>query len=124
MSKSKESDYWVKQELVFREYERSLDLELAMTIVPLSDEQRKRMESDEELIARIAVLDANNQADMIEQLRDLARGAESEGIRFAALKELGRTYYPKRFSNVDESAGTPRTIRYEVIEPNAYADKT
>lgn len=118
------NDYWVKQELVFREYERSLDLELALAIVPMTDDDRARMEVDEELAARIFVLDCKNKAEMVEQLRDLAKNAYSEGVRLSALRELGKTYYPKRFRDEVFGSRMERTIRYQVVEPDAEDTKT
>lgn len=113
----KESQYYEKLELVYRAYEKSLDLDIAMTLVPLSDVERARLLEDEELEARLQVLDAKNREDMMIDLRALGRGAMSEGVRFSALKELGRTYYPKRFRDVEAGDKPKRTIRYEVVEP-------
>lgn len=112
-----ESQYAEKLELVYREYERSLDLDIAMTIVPLSPGERARLLDDQELAARIAVLDAKNRSDMVEMLRSMGRASESDGIRLAALKELGKTYYPKRFKESGEvGLGMPRKILYELVE--------
>lgn len=112
-----ETQYYEKLELVYRSYERSLDLEIALITVPLNDAERERLLNDEELEARIMVLDARNREDMVTSLRDLSTGALSEGVRLAALKEFGRTYYPKRFRDVDVPVNTQRTIRYEIVEP-------
>ena len=108
--------YYEKQELVFLEYERSLDLEIALTIVPLTEQEKEQLLNDEELAARIIVLDAKNKEELIINLRDLGRSASSEGVRLAAIKELGRTYYPKRFK--DDNIVLPlvaRTIKYEEV---------
>lgn len=112
----KEDQYYEKLEQVFRFYERSLDLDLALTVVPLSDAERVRLLEDEELEARIFVLDAQNRTEMVEQLRALGKTAMSEGVRLAALKELGKTYYPKRFKDIEPVSEKQRVIRYEVVE--------
>lgn len=112
----KETQYYEKLELVYRSYERSLDLEIALIAVPLSDAERERLISDEELEARILVLDAKNREDMVVDLRNLGTGASSEGVRLAALKELGKTYYPKRFRDVEVVERVQRVIRYEIVE--------
>lgn len=120
MAKTKakqETQYYEKLELVYRSYERSLDLEIALITVPLNDTERERLLNDEELEARIMVLDARNREDMVSDLRNLSTGALSEGVRLAALKEFGRTYYPKRFRDVDIPVNTQRVIRYEIVEP-------
>jgi hypothetical protein len=103
--------YAEKLELVYREYERSLDLEVAFAIVPLSEEEKSRLTRDEELAARIAVYDAKYKTEMVESLRHLSMNAESEGVKLSALKELGKTFYPKRFKDSDVSIN----IFYKVI---------
>lgn len=92
-----ENGYADKLELVFRAYEKSLDLDVALTIVPLSDDERTRLKADPDLIARIAVCDAKLREDMVMDLRDLSKNASSDGVRLQALKDLGRTFYPQRF---------------------------
>lgn len=116
-----ESRYADKLELVFRAYERSLDLDIALTIVPLSDAERIRMIDDSDLGARIALCDARVREDLMTQLRGLASEAESEGVRLTALKELGKTLYPRRFKDaaVDNSGGGSRVVRYEIVEPQS-----
>lgn len=116
-----ESRYADKLELVFRAYERSLDLDIALTIVPLSDAERIRLIDDPDLGARIALCDARVREDLMTQLRGLASEAESEGVRLTALKELGKTLYPRRFKDapIDAQGGGSRVVRYEVVEPKA-----
>lgn len=104
--------HFEKLELVYREYERSLDLDIAVTIVPLSNEEREALLRDDELLARIAVLDAKNKTEIVDQLRELSRSAESEGVQLAALKELGKTYYPKRFK---DNIAVDMTMIYKVV---------
>lgn len=115
----KDSKYYEKLECVFRAYESSLDLDIAMTVVPLSAVEREELLQDKELEARITVLDAKNKGDMVEHLRKLSTSASSEGVQLAALKELGRTYYPKRFKDAEANQGMPRQIRYMIVEPTA-----
>ena len=119
MAKRPNEGYWIKQELVYREYERCLDLDLAMTLVSLSEDEQTLILNDKELEARILILDASNKADMLIQLRQLSTSAYNEGVRLAALKELGKTYYPKRFRDDGQSVRKQRTIQYEVVEPKA-----
>ena len=85
------------RELTYRSYEASLDLDIAMTLVSLNAEERERMGKDEELAARILILDAKNRMEMIISLRDLAMTAKNEGVRLSAIEKLGKTYYPQRF---------------------------
>jgi len=84
-------------ELVFAQYERILDLEVVLTVVPLSDVERERMSKDPDFQARIALCDARVREDLMADFRGLSKNATSEAVRLTALKELGRTLYPKRF---------------------------
>ena len=111
-----ESQYADTLELVYQEYEQSLDLDIAMTVVPMSQETRARLEVDQDLRARIAVCDAKVRQDLVRKIRGLADGAESEGVKFAAIKELGRTVYPRRFSDAPSPPPLPRQISYVLVD--------
>jgi hypothetical protein len=114
-----DATYMEKLERVFRSFEHSLDLDIAFTVVDLTDAEREQLSKDEMLLARIAVCIAHERESMIAGLRDLAYGAESEGTRLSALKELGRTVYPKRFkSDADDSANKPPTNAVCVYIPD------
>jgi hypothetical protein len=104
-------EYAHKLELVYRAYERSLDLDIALMVVDLSDEERETLNKDNSLLVRIAIYDAHQREDLIDRLRNLISEAESESVRLAAIKELGRTLYPKRFndkSREEDSRGSER----------------
>lgn len=92
-------DYSDKLEQVYQAYTRVLDLELALKLVAASDEEKAALLTDPDLAARCALCDARIQEDLMLDFRSLAKNATSEGVRFAALKELGRTVYPKRFKD-------------------------
>jgi len=121
VSTQRSSAYFEKLELVYREYERSLDLDLAVIIVPLSKEEREALLHDEELLARIAVYDAKYKTEMVEALRDLSTSSESDGIKLSALKELGKTYYPKRFK---DNIAVDMTMTYKVVRRGAEKEST
>jgi hypothetical protein len=109
--------YAEKLELVYQQYTKSLDLDIALTIVPLSDTDRLRLIDDPDLAARIAVCDAQVKDDLITDLRSLSKTATSEGVRLTALKELGRTLYPRRFKdNVQQPFDNVNVVRYELVE--------
>ena len=93
------SNYSDKLELVFRAYEKVLDLDLALKLVALTDNERKMLATDPDLLARCALADAHIQEDLMRDFRNLAKNAVSEGVRLSAMKELGRTLYPKRFKD-------------------------
>jgi hypothetical protein len=99
ISNTSASQYADKLEYVFRAYEKSLDLDIALALVPLSAAERDRLIEDSELRARIALYDAKVCEELVDGLRCLVKGAASEGVRLAAIRELGRTFYPKRFKH-------------------------
>jgi hypothetical protein len=115
----RESRYSDKLELVFREYERTHDLDVALSLVPLSEEDRERLLDDPDLGARIVVSDARLKTELFENALELSRSAESEGVRLSAIKELGRTLYPKRFKDAatPPQEGGSRVVRYMLVEP-------
>jgi len=112
-------EYYEKLELVYQEYERSLDLDIAFAIVPLKPAEKERLFKDPDLAARVSVCDARHRAEMVETLVALSRNAENEGVQLSALKELGKTYYPKRFKESGEvKTMMPRAIKYMLVEQN------
>ena len=111
-----EARYYDKLELVYRAYERSMDLDIALTIVPLSEAERIKLSEDQDLAARIAVYDAKTKEDLFVDLWNLSKEADSDSVRLSALKELGKTLYPKRFKdNTQIQPDMPRVIRYELV---------
>jgi hypothetical protein len=90
-------DYSEQLEAVFQAYTKSLDLDVALSVVPMTPEVKARLVVDPDLMARMALCDAHVQETLMEGLRALSTGAANDGVRFQALKELGRTVYPKRF---------------------------
>jgi hypothetical protein len=116
-SQEARSRYADKLELVYREYEDALDLDIALTLVPLTDAERLRLIDDPDLMARIAVCDAKVKNDLMHDLRDLSKSAQSDGVKFAALKELGKTLYPRRFKDDAQEPKMPTVVRYELMEP-------
>jgi hypothetical protein len=91
------SRYADKLETVFQAYQQSFDLDIALTIVPLSDEERLSLEVDPDLLARVSLCNAQLRESLIMDLRDLSKNAVSEGVRLNAIRDLGKALYPKRF---------------------------
>jgi hypothetical protein len=91
-----EEQYEEKRELVFQEYVKSLDLEVAMAIVPLSDEHTNRLLVDEELLARVSVCEARFKSELVEKARTFVDSA-NEGVARSTVFDLGEMFYPKRF---------------------------
>jgi len=92
-------NYAEKLELVFNAYKDCLDLDIALIVVPLNADERSALLDDANLTARIQYHDATVQRDMLTMLRDIIAKTRNDGVRLAALKELGRTVYPKRFKD-------------------------
>lgn len=104
-------------ELVYRAYERSLDLDIALTVVPIDEALRNRLIDDSDLQARIMLCDARVREDLMDDLRHLSKHAESDAVRLTALKELGKTLYPRRFKDTASPLDNlPKAIRYEAVE--------
>lgn len=93
------SQYCEKLEQVFAAYEKTFDLEVALDLTPLTNEERAKLETDELLAARILIFDAKVKQNLVGKLKNLIDHAESESVQLAALKEFGRTFYPKRFED-------------------------
>lgn len=116
-TQSKATRHADRLELVFQAYERSLDLDIALTIVPMSDEDREALINDPLLQARIALCDAKACEELITDLRLIAKTSLSDSVRFSAIKELGKTIYPKRFKEEGAiAASLPNRILYEEVE--------
>lgn len=103
--------------LVFEQYKKSLDLELALDIVPMSDEERGAVEADAFLSASIKHAEAEEREAIIGGLRKLAMHAESEGVQLSALEKYGKMLYPKRFKNdaIDVNLSDVRVIGREKL---------
>lgn len=106
-----QEDYSERLEAVYQAYKKSLDLEIALSVVPMRPETRTRLQDDPDLHARVALHDANAKEALFGQLKDLAEGAANEGVRLQALKELGRTIYPKRFKEGGAPSAPPIKVK-------------
>ena len=94
-------------ELIYSAYKDCLDLDVAFTVSGIEEEDRIILEQDKVLLARTAVWDARVKQDLIIRLRTMITDAQSEAVRLQALKELGKTFYSKRFKDspvLDDSA--------------------
>lgn len=100
-------NYAEKLELVFRSYERTLDLETALTLVPLSTEERRRLVNDPELAALMSVCRARTFERIIVGMNEVAeiKGERAASVRLTALKELGRVLRPDKFKERVEVEG-------------------
>ena len=113
-----DSAYAEKRALVFQAYKRSLDLDVALTLVTLTEADKIQLMDDRELEAQIAIEDAKQKEEIFNQYRELAKTTTSDGVRAQMLKELGKTINPKRFADKDSGASsTPKQIAYKLIQP-------
>ena len=108
------SNYSDKLEQVYRAYEKVVDLDLALKLVSLTDEEKKALQTDPDLLARCTLCDSRLQEELMLDFRKLAKNAVSESVRLTAMKELGRTIYPKRFK--DEPMAFNGNITVTVID--------
>jgi hypothetical protein len=108
------ADYSDKLEAVYRHFERILDLDLAFSLAALTEDEKVALATDPDLAARCALCEARVKEDMMLDFRSLAKNAASEGVRLSALKELGRTVYPKRFR--DDPVSLTGSVTITVID--------
>lgn len=88
-----------KIEMVYQTYKRTLDLEVSLVLVPLSEEDRDALRNDEDLKALIAVSDAQMKERLIVRLQNIADTSLNDGVALSAVGQLGKMFYPTRFKN-------------------------
>lgn len=103
--------------LTFEQYQKSFDLEVALDLMTFeSEEERRAVESDPILQGLVKRALASERESIMEQVRGLAFGAESEGVRASVLEKYGRMIYEKRFK--------PEAIPVEIKEWRVIGRKT
>lgn len=107
--------YAEKLERVYREFEQSLDIDIAFVINDITDADKKKIEADPLFIARVNLCLAREKQSLVRTLKDLAFSADSESVKLSALKELGRTLYPRRFSERSGDDQSEAAKRYAEI---------
>jgi hypothetical protein len=106
-------DYVEKLELVAQAYERTLNLETAFTLVPMSDEVRERLKADPELLALLEVYKARKFETIISGIEDIINDVgEKNSVKLSAMKELGRILLPDKFK---EKSEVEMSLTYKVI---------
>lgn len=94
--------------LVFEQFKKSFDLEIALDLVPMRDDkEREEVGNDSLLKELVRHAEAEERERIITGLRHLAMSAESEGVQLSALDKYGKMLYPKRF----KETGVPLTTR-------------
>jgi hypothetical protein len=108
------SSYAEKLELVYQEFQTTLDLETSLMMVPLNDTDREQLRQDPELAAMMQVARARKFGDIITGITDIANtlGEKSVGTRLTALRELGRVLIPEKFK---ERSEVNLNLTYKVI---------
>jgi hypothetical protein len=87
-----------KMELVFSTYTDSLDLDIAFLKHAISRDEQKEMLNDSSFMRRIEIYDCMFQEELIVDLRNLAKTANSDAVRLSSIKELGQIFYKKKFN--------------------------
>ena len=102
--------------LVFQEYKKSFDLEIALDLVPIRDDaERAEIEGDSLLADLIRHANAEERSKILTRLQDLAYDASSEGVRLSALDKYGEMLYPKRFKK-SLNLNVDRPIPIQIID--------
>ena len=89
--------YSEKVEIVYRYFTISLDIDIAIQRIELTEKEREKILKDEILRARIDNHLASIQEDIMDGLMDL-KTSNNESIRLRAILELGKILYQKRFN--------------------------
>lgn len=100
MSEQEERSRWSeKMELVFETYAKVFDLELALTLVPLSDAERDRAREDPELLSQVIVALAKEKERIITAMHGMSEDTDpkSKGNRLQAIKMMGLMHFPEKF---------------------------
>jgi hypothetical protein len=87
-----------KKELVFRNYQVCLDIDIAILKARLTDKEKDIILKDQEFLDRLTLVDAEVQEQLIVNLRDLSQ-SPNDSVRLSATKDLGKIFYQKRFSS-------------------------
>jgi hypothetical protein len=85
--------------LTVEQFKRSLDLEVALDRVPMTEEERDALREDVLLNEHIRLILAEERENIMQNLKGLAMFAQSEGVRHSALKDYAKVVYPSRFAD-------------------------
>tara|TARA_Y100000310_G_C20167132_1_gene571889 strand:+ start:36 stop:377 length:342 start_codon:yes stop_codon:yes gene_type:complete len=90
-----------KAELVFKSFERCMDLDIAFAKNGISDDDRVLIEADANFDARLQLRKFEVQEELFVSLRSLVN-SPNESIQLQATVRLGEMLYPKRFGKSAE----------------------
>lgn len=91
-----------KAELVFQAYVDTLDFDIALSRVVLSEDELAMIMADETLMVRMRNRDYEVQAELLHDLRALKDSTENEQLQFQCIVKLGEMLYSKRFKPVED----------------------
>lgn len=100
------------KELIYRSYEKTLDLDLACKKLRITDEAKDLLLKDENFKARLDYAEATQKEQLLESLFDLSKKAKNDAVRFNALMEIIKTYYPERFGKDKISEEVQKVVLY------------
>ncbi len=94
-----------KEELIFDAYCKSLDLDLALSVISLSEKELDEINADEEFVSRLMRREAEEKQGLIQKLRDLANPEKtpSPSARLSAIEKLGMIVWPSKFGKGDQA---------------------
>ena len=101
------------KEMIYKSYEKTLDLDLAFKKLMVSEEEQETLRSDKEFQARLAYAEACKKEQLLENLFVLSISAKTDNVKLQALLEIMKTYYPERFGkDKDKQEETEKVVIY------------
>ena len=108
-----------KMEIIAEAYTQSLDLDLALQAVVMSDEELDLINKDEAFVRRLVAIDIKHKQGMIQSLMKLANPKinTSASVQLEAIKLLGKLTWRDKFVGDDNNRGEDASVekyKYEV----------
>ena len=89
-------------EVVYQNYTRGLDLDIAFLKADTSEEDQQTLLDDTVFTRRINLFKAEKKEELIEGLYEL-KSSENEGIKLQVLMKLGKIIYRTKFKDGDSN---------------------
>jgi len=96
-------------EVVYQNYTRSLNVNIAFLKANVSERDKQILLNDTLFVRRVNLYIAEMQEGLIEDLLDL-KTTQNEGLKFQVITKLGKMLYPEKFrENADDGPEIPIT---------------
>ena len=99
-----------RAELVLQAFEVCYDLDVAFARAGATDDERVAIEADALFHRRVKLAEYAIREWIIKGVKDVAEGAENDGVRLSALTKLGELLYAEKFR--------PQSVQAPTMAPN------